>query len=199
MSDVTAPAESPKRRGRPPGSKNKPKVAEAEVKRVPLKAAEPKKWKLKAKPNWEGLDPDYAEDTPDRLGIDESIRPEGMSFQWVTNSVKGEMMGKHRAGFERNGWTPVHQEDFDGIFDGMWMPKGAPGEIEMEGLVLMTRPKEITKKFKAADKDRALEAVRIKERALRGGDLPGVAFDTNHPTVSIKVNKTMERIEVPKD
>src|SRR3989304_2837918 len=101
--------------------------------------APPKQFKMKAKPNWENSDPDQ-EDTPDRLRINPALIPEGMAAQWVTDSVYGQGVPQHRADFERKGWTPVHQEDFDGQFDGMFMPKGKTGEIIVDGLVLMMRP-----------------------------------------------------------
>jgi hypothetical protein len=96
-------------------------------------------YKMKAAPNWEGIDAE-AEDTPDRLRIPPHMIPEGMSLQWVTNTVLGQPVQQHRAQFEKKGWTPVHQEDFDARFDGMFMQKGADGEINYEGLVLMARP-----------------------------------------------------------
>ena len=95
-------------------------------------------------------------------------------------------------------WTPVHQDDFDGIFNGMWMPKGTPGEIRNEGLVLMARPIELSKRAKLGDRKRALEQVQIKENSLRGGDLP-VSLDARHPSAvnSNRISKSFERIAIP--
>ena len=159
----------------------------------------PKQLKMKAKPNWENFEAD-SDDTPDRLRISPDMIPEGMSAQWVTDSIYGQAVPQHRADFERKGWTPVHQEDFDGIYDGMFMPKGMQGEINVEGLVLMMRPKQITDKAKITDRRRAREQVAIKEQALRGGDLP-ISLDSTHPSAlqSNRITKTVERISVPKD
>lgn len=191
MSDETtiqAPPVSKRKPGRPP------KVLAAKPE------ASPSKFKMKAKPNWESLDSD-SEETPDRLRIPADKIPEGMALQWVTDSVLGQSMAQHRAVFERTGWTPVHQEDFGGRFDGMFMTKGAPGEINVEGLVLMARPKEYSDKANKAERAKAREQLAIKERALRGGDLPGVTLDAQAPNAlqSNKINRSYERIAVPED
>ena len=160
----------------------------------------PSKYKMKAKPNWEEIDPNM-EETPDRLRIPHEMWPEGMSLQWVTDSVLGQSMGQHRSTFERTGWTPVHQSDFDSRFDGMFMPRGKEGEILYEGLVLMARPMEITLKAKREEARRAREQIEIKERALRGGDIPNVSLDAQHKTAlqTNKIGKSYERISVPED
>ncbi len=136
-------------------------------------------------------------DTPDRYRIDPSLVPEGMSLQWVTTTVLGQDFSHHRTKFERKGWTPVHQEDFDGRFDGMFAPKGRPGEIAVDGLVLMARPQELTDRAKQKDRAEARERVLIKEQSLRGGDMP-VTLDTGDGRYT-KINKSYERIDVPSD
>lgn len=155
--------------------------------------------KMRAKPNWETIDP-LAETTVDKLKIDPALIPEGMSAQWVTDSIYGQPQAQRRAGFEKGGWTPVHQSDFDGQFDGMFMPRGMDGEIKMEGLVLMMRPKEITDAAQRRDKRAAREQVMIKEAALTGGDI-GASLDSQHPN-ALKfnhINKTRERLVIPEE
>ena len=178
---------------RGPGRPRKPLVAK------PVEAVAPKSFKMKAKPNWETFDA-TAQDTPDRLHIDPDKVPEGFSLQWVTDSVYGQSMSQHRSGFERKGWTPVHQEDFDGVFDGMFMPKGAQGEIMNEGLVLMARPKEFSDKAALLEKRAAMSQVLIKEQALRGGDIP-IPSDPRHSTALNfnKIGKTYERLPIPEE
>jgi len=154
-------------------------------------------YKMRAKPNWETYDA-TTEDTPDRLRIDRSLIPEGMDLQWVTSEVFGQPDPQHRADFEKKGWTPVHQDDFNGQFNGMFMPKNAPGEITVHGLVLMARPLEFSERARKLDRRRATEQVMIKEQALRGGDIP-VSLDSRHPTAvnTNRISKSYERIEVP--
>ena len=180
-------------RGRP--RKNPLPGVEREAVREPVSS---KKFKMRAAPNWEAVDPS-ATDSPDRLKIDPALIPEGMSAQWVTDSVLGQGMPQHRSKFERKGWTPVHQDDFDGQFNGLWMPKDAPGEVNNGGQVLMMRPKEMSLKAEREDKRRARLQVEIKEAALTGGDLPGVSLDPNHPSArnSNRIRKTREQIEIP--
>lgn len=157
-----------------------------------------KSYKMRAAPNWESVDPE-AQDSPDRLRINPGLIPDGMSAMWVTDSVLGQGVPQHRSEFERKGWTPVHQDDFDGQFNGLFMPKDAQGEINVEGLVLMMRPKEISAKAEKAEKRKAYEQVAIKEQALTGGDMPGVSLDTRHQTAvnSNRIRRSRETIEIP--
>jgi len=187
-------SDEPVKRG--PGRPRKNPVLERE----PMRDTPVKPLKMRAKPNWETMDAD-GPDVPDRLYIAPDKIPDGMTAQWVTSKVFGQDMATHRAEFERTGWTPIHQDDFDGQFDGKWMPKGKEGEIEVDGLVLMMRPKELTDKAQRINDFKARQEVAIKERALRGGDMPGVTLDPRDPT-ALRVNrigKTVERIEVPEE
>lgn len=158
--------------------------------------------KMRMKPNWEDMEPEEYSDSPDRLHIPRSMMPDGMDFQWVTDSIYGQPQAQRRAEFEKKGWTPVYQEDFDGRFDGKFMPKGKDGEINVDGSVLMARPLELSQKAKRRDRRNALEQVAIKEQALRGGDL-GTSLDTNDPSaVNLNRNgikKSIERISIPEE
>ena len=161
-----------------------------------------KKWTLKAGANWAHLtEADLEDDTPDRLHFSRDIMPEGMDFQWVTDSVFGQPQPERRASFEKRGWTPVHQSDFDGAFDGKFMPSGKEGEIKMDGLVLMTRPMELSIRARARDRRSALEQVAVKEQGLMSGDIQGVGLDTRHASAlkSNRINKSIERISIPED
>lgn len=181
-----------RKRGRP--RKN---PVEREPMREPAKS--PQRWNMRAAPNWENIDANQ-HDTPDRFHIPAGMIPEGMSAQWVTSTVYGQDFSNHRTKFERKGWTPVHQEDFDSRFDGMFMPKGKSGEITLDGLVLMMRPKELTDRAKYKEQMAAREAVAIKEQALRGGDI-GTSLDSRHPSAlnTNRITKTVERITIPED
>lgn len=165
---------------------------------TPREAVVTNRLKMRAAPNWESVDPE-AVDSPDRLRINPDLIPSGMAAMWVTDSVLGQGVPQHRSEFERKGWTPVHQDDFDGQFDGLFMPKGRQGEINLDGLVLMMRPKQMSEKAELADKRKAYEQVAIKEQALTGGDL-GTTLDSRHPsaTNSNRIKRSVERIEIPK-
>jgi hypothetical protein len=160
------------------------------------------KWSMKARANWDDVDPADFDDQPgNRQAIPKHLMPDGMDFQWVTDTVYGQTFAEHRAGFEKRGWTPVHPEDFDGQFDGMFLPKGHQGEIRMEGQVLMARPLHLSQRAKQRDRRAALEQVAIKEAALRGGDIEGISLDTQHQTAlrSNKINRSYERIAIPEE
>ncbi len=175
------------------------KIVAADSPELQQKSPAQPRYKMKAKPNWDDEDADgLPDESPDRLGIDPALVPEGMSLQWVTDSVYGQAVPQHRARFEKRGWTPVHQEDFDSVFDGMFMPKGMDGEIKVDGMVLMARPAEMTRKAVRDERRRAQEVIRIKEQALRGGDI-NTSLDSQHPSAlkTNRINRTMERIEIP--
>ena len=196
MSDETTTTRAPVPRisGRPRG---RPRLARPS----PPAAAErpPVRPMMRARPNWEGMTP--SEDSADKLHIPRSMFPDGMDFQWVTDSVRGQGMSQHRATFEKRGWTPVHQADFEGRFDGMFMQRGADGEITHEGLVLMARPFAISQEAGLRDVTKARTQVQIKERAVTGGDMPGVSLDSRHPSAvgSNRIGKSVERIHVPEE
>lgn len=182
----------------PDTSKRKPvarRFAAQEADAAPINAAS----KMKAKPNWEDMSD--VESGPDRLKIPDEVlakleRDYGMSVQFVTDSVYGKPEPQFRTQFEKGGWTPIHGGDFDGLLDGLFTPKGHDGEINMEGLVLMARPVEITRNAQKAEERRGREPVRIMEQQIYGKDLRGVS-GADHPTVRNSINKSRERISIP--
>lgn len=154
--------------------------------------------KMKARPNWD--DYETGDSPENELHIPQDQFPDGMDLQWVAVSVLGQPLTKERGQFERKGWTPVHQSDFDGLFNGRWMKKGEEGEINFKGLVLMARPLEYSLRAKQVEAKRAREQVAVKEAALKGGDMP-ITLDPAHPSAlrSNVVNRTFERITIPND
>lgn len=137
----------------------------------------------------------------DRLHIPRELIPEGVDLQWVTNSVIGSPAPQQRMAFEVNGWRPVTPDMFDGRFDGMFMPKGYKGEIEIEGLVLMERPMELTLEARTEERQNAMGAVRTQESRLKKGDLEGVTLDTQHPSARANtyLTKTVESGIIPNE
>src|SRR5258705_558567 len=172
----------PKKRGRPAGSVNKAKPA-------PVRANS-------------RLPSDFVytvDEDDDRLNgpinSGEAKVPDGMSYQWVTDSIFGQLQPQRRSRFERKGWMPVPAERHDGV----WTPRGAKGEINVDGLVLMERPAEYTKMAHDHDRRKAREQVLIKEQQLRGGDV-GVTLDGRHSTAlnSNRISKSYEPLlQVP--
>lgn len=192
--------QSPKKKGGWP--KGKPRTRQTPVEREPLRAMPaggPRRWSLKAGANWETNDV-ATQDGVDRYRIPQEDIPEGFDLQWVAVSVYGQPLTQERGQFERQGWTPVHQEDFDGLFNGRFMPKNTEGEINVGGQVLMARPLELTKKARARELKLAREQVQIKERAIYGGDIPGVSGADHPSTRNVnRIARDYERIQVPED
>src|SRR5271155_509774 len=94
-------------------------------------------WTLKAGAPWEDVVDFDHEDNPDKFHVPAEMIPEGMDLMFVTDTVLGKPFPEMRSTREKNGWAPVHQSDFNGRFDGMFMAKGQQGEITKGGQILM--------------------------------------------------------------
>ena len=184
MSDDILEPSTPKKRGWPKG---KPRGKKAAAEREPVHET------MRAAPSkYEFLD----DEDDDRLKVPKELIPQGMDYQWVTDSILGQPQPQRRARFERRAWTPVPAERHDGMF----MPKGYKGEINVDGLVLMERPLEFSIRARQKEREKAREQVYVREQQLRGGDLGNkVAFDTQHKSVQNRINKSYERIVVPEE
>jgi hypothetical protein len=164
-------------RGRPPGSKNKEKAPPVRV--------EPEKTVLQQN----------IEDENNMLYIPPEIIPDGMRYNWKTLSVLGQPQTRRYGRFQMTGWTPVPASRHPGMFT----PKGYEGEIEYDGLILMEKSEEECQRVEAREYAKARSQVQAKEQQLRGGDVQGMAFDTQHPSArqARKVSKSYERFDVP--
>lgn len=200
---------TPKRKGGWPAGKPRAKKVEPEAvkqaaDRAELRAKSPPSLlsKMKAKPNWESEDfAGVEQDGVDRLKIPDDIlmglHRDGVALQWITRSVRGQEMPQELANMTRGGWTPVHQSDFDGILDGLFMSKGADQVIVHEDCMLVARPVEIQSKARMAQHREARRPLQITEDQL-GRGIPGVTGG-DHPTATRgnTIRKTLERIEIP--
>lgn len=91
--------------------------------------------------------------------------PDGFDYQWKMRTVMGEEFHSYQVELMRNGWEPVPLSRHPEL-----MPQGWSGEtIEVEGLVLMERPKVFTDEARAEEARTAREAVMVKEAQLRDG------------------------------
>jgi hypothetical protein len=154
------------------------------------------KWTLAAGANWENVE----EESPHgALHIGPEEIPEGFDLQWVTDSVYGQPFARHRASFEKSGWTPVHNKDFDARFAGRFMPKSQEGEIKMDGLVLMARPLELSLKAKRKERQVAESKVAAMKDSRLRGNIPGVSLDARHRTAlaSNVIASEYEAITIP--
>lgn len=188
----------PKGKPRGPRKPPEPEAVDAETSTKPKTGGGGVKWAMKAGNNW--VDAQPLDDAPDRLHISQDEIPEGMDLQWCTESVYGQSFPQRMSQFERGGWTPVYQSDFDGRFAGRFMPAGLDDIIKVEGLVLCARPIEYSLKARARDQRRAREQVAVKEAALTSGQMEGVT-GAQHPS-AVRFNhirRSIEQVEIPKE
>jgi hypothetical protein len=197
--------------GRPPGVKNKPKVATVEqvggtMKSTPRMAGSTAReaiapLKTKAKPvrvDQQVYDRRVAlEEEQDALYIPPELIPDGMRYNWKTLSVLGQQQTRRFGRFEATGWSPVPAERHPGLFT----PKGFKGNIEYDGLVLMEKPEELCLQSEAREYMKARAQVMGKEAQIRGGDVDGVGFDTKHRSAQRvnRVSKSYEPFKVPEE
>ena len=155
---------------------------------------------MKARPNWDSDDfVGVGMEGSDRLHIPEelvdSLWRDGIALQWATKSVRGMETPQEMAKMTRGGWTPVHQSDFDGALDGMFMSKGVDEPIVVDDCILVARPAEIQKKAKRAMDRDATMPLQITEEQI-GHGIPGVT-GSGHKSVKNSINRVMERVEIP--
>jgi hypothetical protein len=156
--------------------------------------------KMKARPNWEGEDfVGVGMDGVDRLNIPsqlvDSLYRDGIALQWITRSVRGQETPQEMSRMTKGGWTPVHQSDFDGLLDGMFLSKGVDDVITVDDCMLVARPAEIQKKAVREQRREATRPLQIAEEQL-GHGIPGVT-GSNHKSVQNSIKRSMERVEIP--
>jgi hypothetical protein len=207
MSDE-ATMESPakKRVGWPKGKPRAKKADAPEAPPAPIghnSGAKPvPRLKMKALPNWESDEfVGVGLDGVDRLKVPQDIvtalHRDGFALQWITKSIRGQEMPQEVSKMVRGGWTPVHQSDFDGLLDGMFMPKGHDDVITVDDCMLVARPTEIHAKSKLAERRDARRPLQITEEQT-GRGIPGVTGG-DHPTATRgnHIKTSLERVEIP--
>lgn len=116
--------------------------------------------------------------------------PDGFDYQWKMRSVMGEEQNSYIVELSRQGWEAVPLSRHPEL-----MPHGWSGNtIEVDGLVLMERPKVLTDEARAIEARNAREAVMTKEAQLktgRGSDLG--------PREVHRFSKSRSPIGVPSD
>lgn len=116
--------------------------------------------------------------------------PPGFDYQWKMRTVLGEEFYSYQVELARNGWEPVPLSRHPEL-----MPAGWSGEtIEVEGLVLMERPKIFTDEAREQDARAAREAIATKEAQLRDGRAGDLGAREVH-----RFSKSRGPIAVPAD
>ncbi len=143
-------------------------------------------------------DKDYTPtDGVGRLDVPAEIIPDGIEYQWCTCMVFGQPWPQRVSEWQRQGWKSVPSERHP----GRWTPLGFNGNIEVDGLTLMERPKSWCDRARAHDQNNARRQMAAKKMQFQGGDLPGVTLDSQHPS-ALRTNtmrSEFQRITVPEE
>jgi hypothetical protein len=130
----------------------------------------------------------------DELSLDNIKIPDGWSYEWKRQTCLGKGDPAYDSRLARTGWEFVPAERHAHM-----MPKGHRGEIVRDGLALMERPKVITERVQKIMYDRALGAVRLKERQLN--EAPDGTFqrvdERGRPTARVHTSHSPVEIPVP--
>lgn len=121
----------------------------------------------------------------------------GWDLQWNVDSVLGKPDPQARTAMEVQGWASVEGDMWDGLLDGMFMPKGYKGEIIVDGLVLQARPIELSQQAKKEELEAARRARFVEEAKIQAGTPDGVNLDMlnpNHGSARAKTFLNKERI-----
>jgi hypothetical protein len=106
--------------------------------------------------------------------------PDGFDLQWVGVDVWGQPQPSIQASYERKGWVPVFNGDFEGRYEGRFTPIADQGAIKVDGLVLMARPMAWSDKARGLAEREARQRVQIKVNQLQRGELDKVSLDPQH-------------------
>lgn len=124
---------------------------------------------------------------PDRFQIDPDDIPEGLSYEWKRYTTMGQENRHYERELTKMGWEPVPAKRHPDL-----MPTNYKGNtIEMDGLVLMERPKVITDRVRERDLRIAKSQVRDNEVQL-GQAKPGTMDRT-----LTQVKKSHSPVDIP--
>lgn len=131
----------------------------------------------------------------DPYSIDVNEIPPGMSWQWIARTVMGKDDGKIRMRWTqmaRNGWEPV---------DGARVPQFgvASGMVDLGGLVLCERPREMTDEAREEDYARAVNQVSAQMNRLEDTPNDQLPRKDRHGKSLVSVRRDREGIKVRAD
>jgi hypothetical protein len=130
----------------------------------------------------------------DDFYTDPRVWPDGWTYEWKRESLLGKEDPAYNVQIRRAGWDPVPRSRHPEM-----MPKDWVGEtIVRHGMILCERPTEINEAVKALEKRRAKDQVQQKEAQIKGAP-PGTFERDNKGNSLAKINKTVERMPVPRD
>ena len=128
----------------------------------------------------------------DKYYFDPSLIPDGWSYEWKMTHVQNQEFTSYRVQTARGGWEPVPRTRHPEM-----MPLGSTSEtIDLDGMRLMERPKEITDRIKARDEKLAKQQVKMKEAQLGGAALKERPREYGGEP-SVKLKKSYSPMPVP--
>lgn len=115
--------------------------------------------------------------TENPYDVPRELIPEGMSWEWKSESILGQRKDDHMAHLKDNHWRPVDQEKYPNLV------------CKKDGMVLMERPKYLTQDARREDLDIALE--RVQSVAQNVTETPSGQMTRAHP--SVRANSRVHR------
>jgi hypothetical protein len=151
--------------------------------RPPLREEDPRELaRLRTMQLLEHLGEDGIEGSVDEFYIDPSVIPDGWDYEWKRKSIQNWEDVSHQLAVAHTGWTPVPISRHPSM-----MPEHSKYQfIERKGCILMERPLEITKRFKAAAAKKATQQVLQKEAQL--SETPMGTMDRSRPNINRNYN-----------
>lgn len=134
----------------------------------------------------------------DKFAIPPNMVPDGWSYEWKTHTVLGAKNPAYEVSVARAGWEAVPASRHPEL-----MPAGWTGAtIEMDGMILMERPMEITREAQEREKLKARKQVLDKEAQVTqapAGDNSPFATDNKGNPIASGIKKSYEPMMVPKE
>jgi hypothetical protein len=129
----------------------------------------------------------------DRLSLPQEtldyLQSHQLDAQWITESVFGQRQDQRWNAFLANGWVPVEPDTIPGVSTG-----------ELDGVRLCVRPLAISEKARKAEYAAATAQWDTQRQFLKEGiALPSGAGAHPNAIHSNKLNRTLERLDIPRD
>lgn len=134
------------------------------------------------------------DDGTDKFYIPPEEIPDGWTYEWKRKTVMGQEDHTYQTALLRKGWEPVPASRHPDR-----MPIGHAGSIEIDGLILMERPTELTDEARKIELRTARQQVRTKEEQLNNPPSPGQFERANKDNSLVKIRKSHEPMPIPKE
>lgn len=129
----------------------------------------------------------------DKFYIPKDSIPQGWTYEWKRWRTYGKEDPTYEVEMARRGWEPVPASRHRELVPSNW----SGDHIEMDGMILMERPEEITEEFRKLERKKALQQVRAKEEQLN--EAPPGTFERvdGKGKETARVKKTIAPMAIP--